>query len=472
MDNTAQSLQPAASTGVDTEAFRAFDIVRSLIVICQSRTVVYVNSAGVSLLNHSSCAEIVNRDVADLLQADYRLLLDDGLEALAEENEGIPVKFELADGDDLDVHLWISALKTEKGLFHVLEGREISSRLRTAAELRVREQRLKEILNAVPDAILSVGPDKSIITANPAAERMFELSRRELVGRGLDGLVTAMEEYELPDLLDSTWERSYQGSKYFFGARASGHNFPAEMVVRDMQQGETVGYICVIRDVTDRDDAERELERHLQNLEFNQKVLEERASEAVYLAEELAMQKQAIEESKKRTEYLARHDPLTELPNRRFFMEFLSASITNATESEGSVCLLYIDLDRFKEVNDRLGHDAGDEVLMKVAKRLRDNVRDSDMVARLGGDEFAVILNGKAPSVGGEVYRTIAERMLKDLRIAVAVPGDEPITISGSFGGAIYPIDAETVDGLLKAADELMYEVKNSGRNRVVFEGD
>lgn len=157
----------------------------------------------------------------------------------------------------------------------------------------------------------------------------------------------------------------------------------------------------------------------------------------------------------------AHFDHLTGLPNRKMFHEELQRSMLRADREGRLLALVYLDLDLFKEVNDSLGHDKGDELLKEVAARLRATVRDGDVVARLGGDEFTVLLNGcDEESVDG-----LCRRLLS----AVSEPyvlDHNVVTVSASMGVTVYPRDAATTTDLLKHADLAMYNAKDAGRNQ------
>jgi len=166
--------------------------------------------------------------------------------------------------------------------------------------------------------------------------------------------------------------------------------------------------------------------------------------------------------SEERVFQLAHYDTLTGLPNRVLFMDRLHQDISKAQRHEHSLTLVFLDLDRFKEVNDALGHDAGDQLLKEAAQRLKGCVRASDTVARLGGDEFTIILNNLSDSASLE---QIAQNILNQLAEPFHL-GEEMIYLSTSIGITIYPDDATDVDVLLKNADQAMYAAKDEGRNR------
>jgi len=167
----------------------------------------------------------------------------------------------------------------------------------------------------------------------------------------------------------------------------------------------------------------------------------------------------------RRVEHLAFHDNLTDLPNRAFFNRLLGQSMQQASRYDKRLALLFLDLDHFKEINDTLGHEAGDNVLREVAHRLKQSVRESDIVARLGGDEFVVML----PEVerGTRVAR-VAEKILAAVARAYTLAGQE-FRITVSIGIALYPDDGDDVDALLNNADVAMYHAKQQNRNNFQF---
>ena len=157
--------------------------------------------------------------------------------------------------------------------------------------------------------------------------------------------------------------------------------------------------------------------------------------------------------------HASQHDPLTGLPNRRLFQDRLENALARVRRSQGSMALLYLDLDKFKDINDMFGHAAGDALLQETARRLKNCVRDSDTVARLGGDEFVVLLESAGLAANGAA---IAAK----IRDAVGQPvqiGNERLQVLPSIGLALYPEHGSSGEALLKQADEAMYRQKRGG---------
>ncbi|MEO5327572.1 MAG: EAL domain-containing protein [Magnetococcus sp. THC-1_WYH] len=161
----------------------------------------------------------------------------------------------------------------------------------------------------------------------------------------------------------------------------------------------------------------------------------------------------------------AEYDTLTGLPNRQLFQDRLQQTVLMGERNYGIFALLFVDLDRFKWVNDTLGHDAGDQLLVEAARRMKSVVRKSDTVARLGGDEFTIILSDIFHDSMAEL---VARKILENLVTPFHLKGQE-VSISGSVGIAIFPSDGTTAEELTKNADSAMYQAKESGRNAFQF---
>ncbi|WP_233233678.1 diguanylate cyclase domain-containing protein [Bordetella sp. LUAb4] len=178
------------------------------------------------------------------------------------------------------------------------------------------------------------------------------------------------------------------------------------------------------------------------------------------LLDELQAWQSQLQHENAKLAHKAAHDSLTGLPNRAHFEERLEQAIRDATVLHQRVAVLFIDSDRFKEINDQQGHASGDAVLIHTAARVRNLLRESDLVARLGGDEFAVML---APVRDTDTARRLAEAILESMRKPIRLPGGTEAVSSLSIGIAVYPDHATNVRDLFDAADAAMYGAKRLG---------
>ncbi|MDH4611832.1 diguanylate cyclase [Pseudomonas sp. BN102] len=183
---------------------------------------------------------------------------------------------------------------------------------------------------------------------------------------------------------------------------------------------------------------------------------------------ELAAANARLSERERALQHAAFHDPLTELPNRRYLIERTESALANAKRHEEALALMLIDLDNFKPINDRFGHDAGDEMLRTIGQRLREHVRGGDAVARLGGDEFAVLIGGPDAEVQA---CDLARRLLEELAAPVCY-GAERLSVTISIGVALFPQHSQHFSGLYQTADRALYKVKARGRSGLAVFGE
>ncbi|WP_020653492.1 EAL domain-containing protein [Massilia niastensis] len=269
------------------------------------------------------------------------------------------------------------------------------------------------------------------------------LAARELTARDFAAGRVHMAEYQL--------ERC-DGTRFW--ARLSGRLFDPSQ-----QRGRSV---WLVDDVTAQREAADAVRRARDELEIR---VAERTAELAganaLLQEEIVERRQA----EARVHHMAYHDSLTGLPNRALLSDRLDCAIRAATRSGGKLALMFLDLDRFKTINDSLGHQTGDHLLREVAKRLVVAVRASDTVARLGGDEFVVLL----PEIeSGEECRHVGDKIIEALASPFPYEGHK-LHISPSIGICVYPDDGPDVETLMRHADAAMYHAKAAGRNNYQF---
>ncbi|RAK19419.1 diguanylate cyclase (GGDEF)-like protein [Anoxybacillus vitaminiphilus] len=185
------------------------------------------------------------------------------------------------------------------------------------------------------------------------------------------------------------------------------------------------------------------------------------------LAEKLRQKQTALElalaelnEKRKELYDLAFYDPLTHLPNRRLFNKYADEILHYSKEANTVFSIMFLDLDGFKEVNDTLGHEAGDLLLKTVSQRLKKCVRANDIVARIAGDEFIILL----PGISHEQAVKIAERVIETLQAPIVI-GNNSVSVTTSIGISSYPLDGNEIKMLVKKADIAMYQAKRSGKN-------
>lgn len=403
----------------------------NLFTICLDNTILYMNNAGIQLLQLDKCDDIVGHPFVDLIHNDYKDFLAFGLEVLAEEDDFVPLKIMTFKGESLDVKLKVNELLVGDQVGYVVEMQNFTEYKRASEAVRDREHRLKSILNAVTEGIMTFNRDCIIQTFNPAAEKIFGISSQDVIGQNIEILMPEQDRISYNVLLKN---KVLQGNSNFMGKlwelnglHKDGHSFPLEMTITKLQLGNELIFTSVFRDITER------------------------------------------KQSEERIRHLAHHDQLTGLPNRHLFNDRLLHALKISKRYEKTLVLMFIDLDKFKPINDTLGHEAGDVVLKELASRFKAIVRDSDTVARIGGDEFVVLLEELESIDPGIV---VAEKILESFKKPVMAAGRECL-LGASIGIASYPDSASEADDLMRCADEAMYEVKTHGRNNYkVYEPD
>ncbi len=190
---------------------------------------------------------------------------------------------------------------------------------------------------------------------------------------------------------------------------------------------------------------------------------------AVRLAEEEILLRQREQVLRAESDYLAMHDSLTGLPNHRFFVEMGEKMLSRAKREQSGAGIFFVDVDRFKEINDTYGHDAGDKYLVEIAKRLKQVIREGDLICRKGGDEFVMIFYNV---LDNESMVVIASRVLELLKTPIKINDETELYKTISIGMTLFPRDSDKLELLVKRADEAMYQVKQSGRDGYKLYGD
>ncbi len=294
--------------------------------------------------------------------------------------------------------------------------------------LRASDALLRQVLDMAAEAIIAVDDKAQVLLFSPAAEKLFGCSAAAALGADL-GRFLRIDGYDsgraLLDCLMHASDAATEGKGVVEvgGLRQGGEAFQAQASIREFGQGGERRFLMTVEDIAARKRDEARLNA------------------------------------------LANFDPLTALPNRALFHQRLQRSLVHAQRFNEGLAVLVIDLDRFKNVNDTLGHEAGDRVLQAVAERLKGCLREVDTLARLGGDEFAVLVEQVADT---RMVGAVARKLLKAVS-EVLMLGEQEYHITTSIGISTYPADGADGTTLLKNADTAMYRAKEKGKNNSQF---
>ena len=393
-------------------------------------TVRYVSPAMKRVLGHAP-EDRTGRNAFELVHPDDVARARDLL-AEGSCKPGVPMSVELrmrhADGSWRDVEVTSTNLLSDPNARAVmLNTRDVAERKKAEEALRKSERRFRAIFEQCSDALLVHDDTGRMVDCNPEACRSLGYSREELLSLSVEdfGLKLVSDEEGL-DRGGMLWQRvmaaepgEVAGVVLGMHRRKDGTTFPVEVRLSGVDYGGRRLVLASCRDLTER----RAMEGRLAHMAF--------------------------------------HDYLTGLPNRALFAERLSRTLGRADRDGEPVCLLFLDLDGFKEVNDRHGHEAGDALLAAAAGRVKRCLRPSDTAARMGGDEFAVLLEGLGP----ERAREVAARIGEALGAPFAVGGEEAHT-GASVGVACAVPGQKDAAELLGEADREMYRAKERRRGR------
>ncbi len=303
-----------------------------------------------------------------------------------------------------------------RGLF--VQIGDVTEQRRAQALIRQSEERMRKFAHATDEAI--VFHTKGQITdGNEAVERLLGYGVAEVLGRSVLDFMSDETRHAVFESIRSDREEPYEAVV----VRKDGRHVPVEIVGKTMPVGAENYRLAVVRDISARKDA-------------------------------LA-----------RIEFMALHDALTRLPNRAALETRLEFLLAQAHHAGRMLAVLFLDLDHFKNVNDSLGHHAGDQLLCQVAGRLSASVRPVDMVARLGGDEFVVVL---AELDTLDDAARVAVKLLEAVSVSMRIDGHK-VSVSPSIGIAIFPSDGDTPDELIAHTDAAMYHAKDNGRRNYQF---
>ena len=387
---------------------------------------------GCCILANSAMLKFVNRSVEQVLgktrhswqnAVDAKTLQEKDSEVIATGNPSL--EEELLSGNNQPKHHYISnrfPLRNKNGdIFGV---GLVKTDITAIREIEVRLQLAMHVFSQGSEGIIITDAQNKIISVNKAFERITGYKEKEVLGKNPSVLSSGKQDKHFYARMwrDLLCYNEWEGEVY--NRRKNDEIYPQHLNISRIfdEQDNLIYYIAIFNDITHRKRIENEIHQ------------------------------------------LAFYDPLTGSPNRHLLSDRLTQSIGVAHREKTQLCLVFLDLDRFKEVNDTLGHSAGDELLIEVAQRLKHCVRDKDTVCRFGGDEFILLLNDINEKTVIEKAQVILETILKPYVIQ-----NEVLTLSASIGIAMYPRDGEDYATLLKNADTAMYGAKENGRNAFRF---
>ncbi|MEH2350543.1 MAG: CHASE2 domain-containing protein [Nostoc sp.] len=304
---------------------------------------------------------------------------------------------------------------------------------------------LYRVINTIPDPIFVKNEQHQWIVLNEAYCRFIGYPNKLLIEKSDYDFFPKHEAdvFRQQDDLIFRTQKPQEHEEEFTNADGKTHQIATKRSLHKDSAGNFF-LVGVIRDITQRKLMEEQLKR---------------------TAAELFRSNNELKLKEDHLRYLAYHDPLTGLSNRKFFAEQLYESLNWAQHNNLLLGLLFIDLDGFKQVNDTLGHETGDRLLITIAERLSNSLRASDTVSRLGGDEFTIILRA-IPNV--QIAAKVAEKILSSITKPIVLDG-YAIRISASIGISVYPYNSQDSETLMKQADAAMYRAKHLGKNRYEF---
>lgn len=379
----------------------------------------YVNIALMDMLGYTE-AEIFQANIIVTHKDD--IILNEKIRSTLLANPNKPImmdkRYVHKDGHTIYGFACVRALPNDNGKSTRLVSQIIDISYRK--EVENSADLFRTMMNASRDAMLIVHPDTGkILDVNAEASRNLEYTYEEITSLEIKDIAHPINNDEgMQARLEEIKENKHL---LLLGEHITktGRVFPVEVRVDYLGKGESGYILAVVRDITERKKAEA-----------------------------LIWQQ-------------ANYDMLTGLPNRNMLHDRLDHAIKKAQREKVKIAVLSLDLDKFKEVNDSFGHDAGDQLLKQVGQRILSCIREIDTVSRLGGDEFCVVIENVDKAV---VVNRIASLILESISKAFFLDNNK-VFISASIGIAFYPDDTHDVDGLLKSSDQAMYFAKNNGRN-------
>ena len=367
--------------------------------------------------------EVIGRHVSILIKPETQNIVENDVEFdLLNYNKILRSKLRDAtgkrkSGDAFPVDLSVSKIPEGNELTYTAVIRDMTSRKKIERKMKT----LSSAIEQTADSVIITNQHGMVTYVNLAFENMTGYCKDEIIGRTPNIVKSGTHDKEFYNNLWSTITTGEVFIDIFVNRKKDGELYYEEKTITPIlnEAGDIIQYVSTGKNITERMKAQERLN------------------------------------------YIAHHDTLTDLPNRMLLAERMTQAIKRAKWQKRIIALLFIDIDRFKNVNDTLGHDIGDELLKKVALRLHETVRDGDTVARLGGDEFGILLTDIAHESD---VTDLSEKLLLALSKAYTVDANE-LYATASIGISLFPNDGDTDVTLLKNADTAMYQAKEKGKN-------
>lgn len=292
-------------------------------------------------------------------------------------------------------------------------------------DLKLIATLMGKIFENAEEGVIITDKDANILNVNPAFCRVTGYAHDEVIGQNPRILHSGRQD---PNFYINLWHELLQSNRWegeIWNKRKDGKIYPEWLSITAVMDdaGEVTHYVAIFSDISSQKDSE----------------------ERLY--------------------YLAHYDNLSKLPNRLAFHDRLKQAISQARRSHNEVAVMFLDLDGFKEVNDSLGHNAGDEVIREVASRLSSAMRETDTIARFGGDEFTILLSNIDERKGIE---TAAQKIIEAVAKPIHIENSDAM-VTTSIGISLFPQDGDDIDTLIRQADMAMYAAKEAGKNKFLF---
>jgi two-component system CheB/CheR fusion protein len=329
------------------------------------------------------------------------------------------------DGSIIWAWLSVARVKQVSGVEEVVYFIATIEDISDLKQLQQAQEQSHVIYHTTREGILVTDAKTLIVSANPALEVMSGYRESELIGKPANIFQSNMHTDKFYAEIWKSIKSSGEWSGEITNKRKNGELYSAFLNINSVKNnnGEIIQYVGAISDISQ------------------------------------------VKASQEKLQFIANHDALTGLPNRNLILERAEYTISKAKRQKTTFAVMFVDLDRFKVVNDGLGHSFGDKVLKKVAERLENVTRDEDAIARIGGDEFIVLLEEiSSPIDAGKVAKHIIKTVAEPISV-----DNHNIQLGASIGISVYPNDGNTIEELVRQADVAMYEAKNGGRNTYRF---